>query len=180
MKVLGKLNERRYNMTIVKVATANPIKVEAIKEAFDRYFEDVEVIPFEVNSGVPRQPINEDVFKGAKNRIEELKKVGDAKFDFMVSCEGGLLNQYGYWFNAQVIMIERKDGKTGLGVSQGFQIPSEYIAEAMNGSIAEVLDRMFDGKGGIRMLTKGAFTRKDLIKDGTIMALTRVINGEIW
>jgi len=178
--VLGKLKKGETTMTIVKVATANPVKVEAIKKAFDRYFNDIEVISFEVDSKVPRQPINQDVFNGAKNRIEELKKVGDLEWDYMVSCEGGLINLYGYWFNVQVVMVEGKDGKKGFGLSQGYQIPPEYVDEVINTSVAEVLDRVFDGKGGIRMLTKGAFTRKDLIKDGTLIALARVINGEVW
>ena len=44
----------------------------------------------------------------------------------------------------------------------------------------KILDRIFEGKGGIRKLTRDKFTRGDLITDGTIMALTRVMNGEIW
>lgn len=167
-------------MTTVKVATANPAKIEAIKNAFGRYFEDIEIISQEVESGVPAQPVNEDVFKGAKNRIEELKKVGnDVEWDFLVSCEGGLISQYGYWFNLQVVQIERKDGKVGVGLSQGYQIPPEYVEEVCNTSIAKLLDRLFDGKGGISILTDGQFNRKDLIESGTIMALTRVQN-DLW
>ena len=62
-------------MTIVKVATKNQVKIEAIIKAFERYFKEVKIIPYDVKSGVPSQPINEDVFKGAQNRIDNLKKV---------------------------------------------------------------------------------------------------------
>ena len=165
-------------MTIVKVGTAKLTKAEAIKEAFERYFTDVEVIVIDVSSGVPRQPVNEEVFQGAKNRIEELRK-GD-RYDYIVACEGGLIYQYGHWFNVQVVMVEAKDGKSGFGISQGFEVPSKYIEEIRATSISKVLDRIFDGKGGVRMLTKSDTTRKDLIREGTIMALTRVINGEVW
>ena len=166
-------------MATVKVATVNPVKIEAIRKAFSRYFENVELIPFDVESGVPDQPLNEDVFKGAKNRIANLKEIGDANWDFLVSCEGGLICQYGYWFNMQVVQIEQKEGKTGIGLSQGYQIPSEYVEEACNTSIAKLLDRLFKGKGGIGVLTHGEFQRKDLIESGTIMALTRVLN-DAW
>ena len=181
IKILGKL-KGVSTMTDVKVAiaTANPVKIEAIKKAFELYFNDIEVLPFEVKSGVPSQPINEDVYKGARNRIEEIKKVNNVEVDYIVSCEGGLINQYGYWFNVQVIMVEGKDGKDGVALSQGFQIPPKYVDEVINTSIAKVLDRIFEGKGGIRKLTRDKFTRGDLITDGTIMALTRVMNGEIW
>lgn len=162
-------------MTIVKVATKNSVKIEAIRNAFKRYFEEIEIISFEVDSGVPRQPINEEVFIGAQTRLENLKKVDNSKYDFFVSCEGGLINQYGNWFNLQVVQIESKDGKTGIGLSQGFQVPSEYINEIRNTSIARLFDRLF-GNGGISVLTHGQFNRKDLIESGTIMALARVLN----
>ena len=166
-------------MTIVKVGTANQTKAEAIQEAFARYFTDVEVKVIDVPSGVPRQPLDEEVFQGAKNRLEELRS-GDDAYDFIVACEGGLICQYGHWFNVQVVVVEAKDRKSGFGLSQGFEVPSKYIEEVRNTSISKVLDRIFDGKGGIRMLTKSELTRKDLVREGTIMALTRVINGEVW
>lgn len=166
-------------MTTVKVATANPVKIEAIKNAFERYFEVLEVLPFEVESGVPAQPINDDVFKGAQNRIEKLEKVDNTEWDFLVSCEGGLICQCGYWFNLQVVQIVRRDGKTGVGLSQGYQIPSEYVEEVCSTSIAKLLDRLFEGKGGVSVLTHGQFNRKDLIESGTVMALTRVLN-DVW
>lgn len=167
-------------MTIVKVATLNPTKIEAIAEAFEIYFQDVEVMRYDVASGVPRQPVNEEVFQGAQNRLEGLKKEGEDNWDYLVSCEGGLINLYDYWFNVQVIMVQGKDEKIGIGLSQGCQIPPEYVEEVIDTSIAKVLDRIFEGKGGIRMLTHDQFTRKSLIKDGTIMALTRVLNGDVW
>ena len=165
----------------IKVASNNPTKIEAIRNGFERYFANVQIEAFEVNSNVPSQPINEEVFKGAENRIQEIKYKGDlSEWDFLVSSEGGLLNQYGHWFNVQVIQIESKDGKTGIGLSQGFQIPDEYVEEAKSTSVAKLLDRLFLGKGGIRLLTSGCFNRTKLIEDGTIMALTRVMNGDVW
>ena len=164
----------------VAVATTNPVKIGAIQKAFRRYFPNVDVISFEANSGVPSQPINEEVYQGARNRLKEIKLAGNVDVDYFVSCEGGLINQYGCWFNVQVIMVEGKDGKNGVALSQGFQVPPEYGDEVINTSIAKVLDRIFDGKGGVRKLTRDQFTREDLIEDGTIMALTRVLNGEVW
>lgn len=160
---------------IVRAATANPVKLEAIKLAFERYFdEEIEVIPKEVNSGVASQPINDEVFQGAKNRIEEVKKL-EGEYDFLVSCEGGLVCQYGCWFNLQIVMVERNDGKFGFGLSQGFQIPDEYVEEAINTSIAKTMDRLFEGKGGVSVLTRGHFNRGKLVEDGTMMALGKVL-----
>lgn len=168
-------------MKKIVIATNNPDKVEAIKNAFSRYFLDseLEIYSFSAKSGVPSQPCNNDVFFGAENRIESVRnRIED--WEFLVSCEGGLIEQYGNWFNVQVVKIERKDGRTGIGLSQGFQIPSKYVEEAKSTSVAKVLDKIFEGNGGVRVLTKGLYDRKKLIRDGTVMALTRIINGEIW
>ena len=76
----------------IEIATKNPSKVKAITEVFKIYFENVSSKGTEVISGVPDQPINEDVFKGAKNRIEFLKKnLEEHNYDYLVSCEGGLI-----------------------------------------------------------------------------------------
>lgn len=166
-------------MTTVKIATKNPVKIEAIKKAFERFFSDVEIECFSVCSGVPNQPIGDATFIGAENRLEDLKLLcGD--YDYLVACESGLICEYGKWFNVQVVMVENKDGKCGTGLSNGYEVPMKYLDDVMNTSIAKVLDKVFQGKGGIRVLTKNQFTRADLIEHGTIMALTRVINGEMW
>ena len=88
----------------IEIATKNPSKVKAITEVFKIYFENVSSKGTEVISGVPDQPINEDVFKGAKNRIEFLKKnLEEHNYDYLVSCEGGLINMYGGWYNVQIV-----------------------------------------------------------------------------
>jgi inosine/xanthosine triphosphatase len=164
----------------IKVATANPRKVKAIRKAFNYYFEDLQVESYEVNSGVPEQPVNEAVFTGAENRIDFLKERLQGDYDFLVSVEGGLLCEAGRWFNVQVVVVEDNNGKRKTGLSQGFQVPDKYVEKVMDTSLAEVFDELFDGTGGIRVLTKEHFIREDLIRDGTIMALSGLLHGEIW
>lgn len=166
-------------MTIVKVASENPAKIEAIKTAFERYFVDVEAIPYQVDSGVPEQPTNNCVFEGAVHRLNELKKIcGD--YDFVASCESGLIHQCGHWFNVQVVMVENREGKSGFGLSQAYEVPPKYIQEILDTNMADFLKKLFKGKGGTRVLTQNQFTRKTLIQDGTIVALASVLNGDIW
>ena len=167
-------------MITIKVATENRVKIEAITEAFEYYFKNVHVMRYDVKSGVPDQPLNKDVFKGAQNRIKELAKKEDCNWDYLVSCEAGLINLYGYWFNVQVVMIQSKEGKFGVGVSQGVQIPPKHVNDIIHTSITNVLEKVFGRKGGINLLTYGRFTRKRLIEDATIMALTRILNGNEW
>lgn len=160
-------------MTIIKVATTNPTKVEAIKNVFSFYFEDLEIIPCKVSSGVPEQPINNQVYEGALNRLNNLK-TGD-NYDYLVSCEGGLVQNFGHWFNQHIVMVEDSTGKLSVGLSSAFPIPEKYVNQIIATSLAEVLDNIFDGQGGIRKLTNGQVTRYDLIVEATRMALTGIV-----
>lgn len=171
-------------MTIVKIATKNLTKIKAINEVFNEYFGKVEIGTYIVESDVHEQPQNDEVFKGAENRInnlkEKLKIDNQYLYDYIVACEGGLINFYGKWFNVQVVTIENGDGKQSTGISQGYPIPERYIEQIINTSLADVLDELFDGKGGIRILTKNKRKREDLVKEATIMALTGLLNSNIW
>ena len=162
-------------MLVVKVATKKPVKLEAIQTAFERFFENetVEVIGIEVSSGVSEQPMGNDVIVGAENRIEALKEVSN-DYDYLVSCEGGILNLKGYWINTQIVLVENKEGIRGLGMSQGYQVPEAYIEDIRKTSIARFFDRMFgEKKGGLRFLTNGIVKRRTLIECGVVMALAR-------
>lgn len=168
-----KIQKGAIIMLVVRVATQKPVKIEAIEDAFKRFFDqDVSVIGVNVSSGVSEQPIGEDVFIGAENRINALKELG-GEYDFLVSCEGGIVNQYGYLINTQIVLIENKEGIRGIGMSQGYQIPNKYIQELRTTTIARIFDRLFgENKGGLRFLTNGIVKRKALIEQSTIMALS--------
>ena len=56
----------------ILMGTKNPGKIEGAKEAFEKYFENVEIEGVPVSSDVGDQPINEEIFEGAKNRAKNL------------------------------------------------------------------------------------------------------------
>ncbi len=62
-------------MSKVLVGSQNPVKVEAVREAFACYFGPVEVVGLSVESGVPAQPVNDDTLAGAKNRALALRHI---------------------------------------------------------------------------------------------------------
>ncbi|RLI40639.1 inosine/xanthosine triphosphatase, partial [Candidatus Bathyarchaeota archaeon] len=52
----------------VAVGSANPVKIQAVREVFQEVFgEKVEITSVKVDSGVPTQPFKEDTIKGALN-----------------------------------------------------------------------------------------------------------------
>ena len=173
----------------VLIATKNPGKIEGAKRAFEKYFQDVQIEGIPVQSDVSNQPVDKEIFIGAKNRVKNLKKYAKEhriEADFYVASEAGITNLLGDWIDINAAVIEDKNGIQSVGTSQGFEIPEKYIDEIKNTELGIVMDKIFSennlgkGKGGISFLTKNEVTRIDLTKNAFIMALIKHINGEIW
>ena len=173
----------------VLVGSTNQEKIDGARQAFNMYFDNVDVEGFSVESEVGIQPINAETLIGAKNRVKNLKefaKKNNIKADYYVASEGGITNLLGEWIDIQCAVIESKDGLQSVGVSQGFQIPDKYIEEIKNTEFKIVMEKVFKDvepdfkKRGIISLTKYKVSRTDLTKDAFVMALIKHINGEIW
>ena len=156
----------------IAIATTSPTKIQGVLEAFRSYFPElkIEVESKGVDSGVGIQPIENDVFIGAENRLDELKSNAISS-DYYISCESGLLKQYGKYYNAQVVLIE-KDNIRQFGISPAFPIPDKYLEKIIATELCEVFDEVFDGKGGVSILTHYQTNRVDLVKYSTLMALS--------
>ena len=173
----------------ILMGTKNPGKIQGAKEAFEKYFDNVEIQGIAVNSEVGDQPFNQEILKGAKNRVKNLKKYAkenQLEPDFYISSEAGITNSLGEWIDINCVVIEDSKGFQSIGTSQGFPIPDKYIEEIKETELGKVMDKIFSGKdlgkgkGGISYLTKDEVSRIDLTKNAFIMALTEHINGDIW
>lgn len=173
----------------VLVATKNPGKIEGAKQAFEKYFNNINIEGISVSSDVGDQPINEEILQGAKNRVKNLKEYAinnNIEADFYVSSEAGITDFLGEWIDINAVVIEDSKGFQSVGTSQGFPIPDKYINEIKETELGTVMDKIFSGKelgkgkGGISFLTKDEVSRIDLTRNALIMALTKHINGEIW
>ena len=173
----------------ILMGTKNPGKIEGARQAFAKYFDNIEIEGISVESEVGNQPFNEEILQGAKNRIKNLKKYANnnnIKADFYIASEAGITNLLGEWIDINAVVIEDSKGFQSIGTSQGFPIPDKYIEEIKQTELGKVMDRLFrgkelgKGKGGISFLTKDEITRIDLTRNAFIMALTRFINEDIW
>ena len=173
----------------ILIATKNPGKIEGAKQAFEKYFENVEIEGVPVDSEVGNQPINEDIFMGAKNRVKNLKKYAkenNIEADYYTASEAGIIKFGEEWIDINTVVIEDKSGVQTVGTSQGFQVPEKYMDEIKATELGTVMDKVLNGKelskgkGGISILTKDVISRIDLTKNAFIMALIGHINGEIW
>jgi len=174
----------------ILVGSQNPVKIEAVKEAFSKYFGDVEVEGINVNSKVPDQPVNEETFEGAKNRVLELKRINEEKnlnANFFVGIEGGIKEFYSKWFAFGGMCIMNNKGKIGFGTSANFELPDSITKELLNGiELGKVMDKIagtdnIKQKGGaIGFLTKEIMNRKELYINGLVVALIPFVNEELY
>ena len=173
----------------ILMGTKNPGKIEGAKQAFEKYFDNVEIEGISVSSEVSDQPINEEIFIGAKNRVKNLKEYAinnNIKADFYISSEAGITNLLGEWIDINAVVVEDSNGFQSVGTSQGFPIPDKYIDEIRQTELGKVMDKIFSGKelgkgkGGISFLTKNEVTRIELTKNAFVMALISHINEDIW
>ena len=56
----------------ILMGTKNPGKIEGARQAFEKYFDSVEIEGISVESNVGAQPVNEEILQGAKNRIKNM------------------------------------------------------------------------------------------------------------
>ncbi len=173
----------------VLIATKNAGKIEGAKRALERYFENVEIQGIPVDSNVGEQPVNNEIYDGAKNRVRNLKdyaKENNINADLYLSIESGINNSLGRWMITNIAVIEDSEDFESYGTSPSFPVPDKLVNDIINTDLSKVMDKIFEKDeerhnrgGGIQLLTHNEVTRIDLTEMAFIMALTKYIN-ENW
>ncbi len=169
----------------ILVGSTNGQKVNGARQAFEIFYgNDIDVEGVSVDSGVNSEPIKDEVYLGAKNRINNVISYAKENFidaDFFVGVESGLIEIDGHWINLSYVIIEDKNGMRSVATTPGYPIPDKYVEEVINSDLKQLFERVsVDKHSGISSLTHGEFNRKDLMRIGYIMALTQYVNGDIW
>jgi len=170
---------------IVIVGSKNPVKVSAVREAFEHYYKNVSVVGMSVSSGVSDQPFEEDTHIGAKNRAEALLKTGNA--DYYVGVEGGCFMIHGTWMAAGSVCILDNSGREGRGVSPAFPMPPVFMKAILEGREMGVVADEHIGSTNIKQqggtagyLTRDVIPRKELYIPGIVSALVPFLNEELY
>lgn len=170
----------------VIVGSKNPVKIESVKEAFSKYFDDVEIESSEVESGVPDQPIGDDTFIGARNRAAKLFDA-NPEFDYCVGIEGGIANKFGKWFAFGCMCVIGKNGDEAFGTSPHFELPKIVTDQLLDGKeLGDVMDEIMNTKkskhrdGAIGFFTNGVMNRKELYLQGLIVALAPFVHKNLY
>ena len=174
----------------VLVGSTNPVKINAAKAAFSKYFEGVDVEGVKVDSKVSNQPIEDETFNGAYNRALELKSLSDSKglgADFFVGVEGGMTKLHNKYFAFGAMCVMDKKGRAGFGTSAHFELPDSISKRLLAGhELGDVMDAMLNEKntkqkgGAIAFLTRNVIDRKELYVNGLVVALVPFINEKLY
>lgn len=169
----------------ILIGTKNPGKIEGAVAALDNYFEGYVIEGVSVSSDVPDQPVNEDIYLGARNRVDNLiryAKENNMDVDFYLGVESGITNLLGRWVIVNVAVIKDKDGYESWGMSPAFPVPDKYVDKVIETNLGVVMDELFNeddlnkGKGGISFLTNDVISRIDQTKEAFVMALIQHVN----
>ena len=167
----------------ILIGTRNPGKIQGATEAFKNYFNDFDIEGISVSSDVSEEPVNNEIYDGAKNRVNNLIKYAQENnidVDYFLGIESGITNLLGKWMIINVAVIKDKNGYESWGTSSAFPVPDKYVDEIIKADLGKVMDNIFNqhdlrsNNGGVSFLTKGIITRIDLTKEAFIMALTLI------
>lgn len=172
----------------IAVGSKNPVKITAVKEAFEKVFPNqiIDVQGVEVHSGVSDQPMSDkESIRGATKRAKDSLKKLNA--DFGVGLEGGLQKVNKYWFTSGWAIILSKEKEIGIGSSIRMIVTPKMMELINKGyELGKVNDMLFQQEntkhatGQFGLMTNNAITRASCYRDGVISALSRFIHPEVF
>jgi inosine/xanthosine triphosphatase len=168
---------------MVHVGSMNPVKVEAVRHVFSRYFPELEVEGSVTRTSVPDEPWEEDVKRGAKERAWQVMQ----NADIGVGIEAGLFRREDGIYDVQYCAILDKMGRYTFGTGPGFRYPAMMEAELKKGStVGDVFAEKIMGEnpgqsgGAIGYLTNGVMNRQELTESAVLAAMVPRINKELY
>lgn len=171
----------------VAVASTNPVKIEAVREAFTECFSgNIDIESFSIPSGVSDQPLgNKETRRGAGNRAETLM-LQRPDFDYYVGIEGGV-SMIKRQMAAFAWMVIKSKDKEGTARTASFFLPPRVAELVLIGyELGEADDIVFGQKnskqdnGAVGLLTNNIVVRKTLYKQAIILALIPFLNPEMY
>ncbi len=176
-------------MIKVVVASTNPVKINVVKQGFEKIFPDekIDIQGVSVDSGVNDQPLTDnETLLGAMNRVDNaLEKMPEA--DFWVGIEGGIEEKGGEMENFAWIVIKDKKGRIGKARSASFFLPEKVAALVRKGhELGNAIDTVFalqnagQHTGSVGALTNRKIDRTDYYTKPVMLALIPFINEKLY
>lgn len=150
---------------IVRVATSNPMKVEATRKAFAKFFRKVRVIAVPVKAAVSARPDSfGEIVRGARERA----RLAFGECDFSVGIEAGTFRVAAIAPGPFQITFACvfNGAREALGSGPFYELPRRVSAKRKTGIVAVV--------------TRGKVTREGVTRDAVVMALAPFISPDLY
>jgi len=172
----------------IAVGSRNPIKLAAVRRAVAEAFSGtVNVVGYEVASGVADQPRGEEIVRGASTRALAARDCANA--DLGVGIEAGLLDLPGCEQPLQsvvCVVVDRHRCCT-VGLGPGFALPDTFVrridagtplGEIVRGLVPDPAETIED-TGAIGLLTRERRTRLSITQEAVLMALVPRMDAQV-
>ncbi|NSW52160.1 MAG: inosine/xanthosine triphosphatase [Anaerolineae bacterium] len=176
-------------MQTVIIASTNPVKVTAVRHAFQRVFPgtEYEFIGVEVPSGVKDQPDSDtECLRGAMQRVFNSREQHPAAH-YWVGIEAGIERRDGEMASFSWTVILSTEGRIGKATTGISFLPPAVIEHIEAGlELGEAMDRVFaqqhskQKNGAVGLLTGNAVTRREVHENAVILALIPFKNPELY
>lgn len=172
----------------VVVASTNPVKIDAVKAAFESYWpQGFEFEGLSVPSGVADQPLtDQETLRGARNRVAAIRREAPHAA-FWVGVEGGVQLTESGIYEAFGWMVIANSQKESISRSASFSLSTPMSQAIENGAeLGPLMDEIFKDsmikhKGGaVGMLTNGIVDRKSLYLQPLQLALIPFVQMELY
>jgi len=172
----------------VIIGSRNPVKIEAVRQAFERVF-PARTFMFEgvnIPSGVSDQPMTDaETRAGARNRAEAARRERP-RADYWVGQEGGL-EAHDDQLHAFAWMVVRSAERMGEARTGTFMLPPP-IAELVRGGmeLGDADDQVFgltnskQEDGAVGLLTHRMITRTAYYREALILALIPFVQPDLY
>jgi inosine/xanthosine triphosphatase len=169
----------------VNVGSANEVKISAVETVLKPLYGMVEVKSVDVPSGVPEEPINEEVLQGAINRAKAA--ICDAHLG--IGIEAGLFwhEAVQLYLDVQFCAIIDAAGRLTVGHGPGFCYPPKIIDEVKKGKpVGRAMEELTGiesigrKNGSVGYLSKGLIDRKRLTELAVLMAFIPRMRPDLY
>lgn len=168
----------------IAVGSTNPAKVAASRAVFERAFPEAEIVPVEVPSGVPAQPVGvEETAAGARQRARLALAAVPGAF-LGVGLERGV-DREGYLLNCCAVATPQGAVHVAWGVR--FLLPPVVVRRVLAGEeLGAVMDEVsgIPGSkrtlGAVGILTNKLLTRDAMWQPAIACALAPVLHPELY
>jgi len=180
------INHLAANSMDVVIASHNPAKIRAVKDAFALQFpgEKIDFLPVSVESGVSDQPLSDQETRfGARNRARYARKQQPGA-NYWVGLEGGIetIDEQLMAFAWMAVMGPAQ--RIGEARTVTLPLPPAVKALVDQGmELGDANDRVFSTVnskhqgGAFGLLTNGILTREGVYTEALVIALVPFVNS---